>query len=421
MTTRWSVVAACAAMAMGTRGARADWAVLPAPTVQDYVGGTGGGVGGCDDLQFQDVNLGMFVAVNGDPADITKLITVFLKTTTGGTSWTGAKIAAFGSHQARDRARLSFASASNGWVVSNQKVAFTSDGGTSWMLATLPAGAIAVDVAALGPTTAVVTAMNGILRTTDGTTFTSVSTSASDLVLSFDTMTGVATGGLRTTNGGMTWTQSGASAPMLGVTDWSRASATTAYAIGSVNKWSKTTDAGQTWSTPVVLSDCSVMGVAFVDDSHGVIGCKGLGQGSPTETRYSLYTSNGGTSWVHEPWPANWPARGIGSGINGVRCMAFPTATVAYAGWDYYEKQLIKRTGPSTPVVDGGPGAPDAALVGDGGSSAVDAGPGGGGGGGGGCDLGGGRSATPATTGALLLLLVVLVALRSRAARSARE
>lgn len=401
--------AVLALAAMGAE-ARADWVVLPAPSVTGYDRG-------CNEMQALDANTVMIAAL-GPPVIGTGFTPAFLKTTDGGQTWSGGAVTQLGSSLTGRAVQLHFASATVGymaWDGGGTKIAVTTNGGTSWTTTNVPAGSPQY-VWALDATTALANGKNGntsmIWRTTNsGGTWTPVSTGAAGTVggriIMFDANVGIAEGGLtgvlRTTDAGLTWNPV-SNGIMNG--PWSKVSATEAFLVLSMSGTPmlyRTGDAGQTFAKVGNNLPCPALSVAFRDSQHGLIGCSSaLGMGR------NLYTADGGLTWANEAWPAGWTVNGAASG-NGAKCMAWPAATAAYAhndGAPTEDVRAIKRTGDPTTMVDG---APDAGVAIDapGGMPGDDAGGGGGGnngGGGGGCDAGGGSGATWMAAGLVFVL-----------------
>ncbi|MBN1446380.1 MAG: T9SS type A sorting domain-containing protein [Bacteroidetes bacterium] len=330
-----------------------SWALVPLP------GGPGPGFSAhLLDVFFADASYGWTCGAGG----------ALYTTVNGGANWSRI----MNNGMTADINRVRFTSRTEGWAVGESGALHRSTtGGQSW--STLTSGTVngLEGLALSGGNVVAVGLFGDILRSTNGTAFTMMTGGPRSTVNAVcaavpSSAWAVGSDGLimRTTNGGVNWTQlnSGTTTALFGVDDingqtviacgngglilrstnggdtWSTiASGTTValngvdllpggigYIVGASGRLLKTTNAGAGWYPVASGTLQSLFGVDFTDANNGtVVGADGTAIG----------TTNGGYTWfVQQPWTLDALFHVVREGHLGMLCGDGGTAAVTTDG-----------------------------------------------------------------------------------------
>ena len=272
-----------------------------------------------ESVQFLDNNTGWIVGRKGqnNPPDEYQYGVIY-ETTNGGQSWT-----LIYEQQNNPFNKIYFTTASNGWILSNNGLITTTNGGNSWNIDT---NIIAYGIGFADQLTGWITGSGGIVqKTTDGgenwSLYTDPITQSFIRDIEFiDESNGIAVGRsegviLRTIDGGDNWTVQHSN-PEHVLFDVAFIDENNAWAVGSNALIMYSDDGGVNWEMRVPPVSYHHRSVCFIDENHGWI---------VTSGRVILKTSNGGVSWE----TINIDENG-GSGVAGLWPVQFIDE---YHGW----------------------------------------------------------------------------------------
>src|SRR6218665_82065 len=217
-----------------------------------------------------------------------------IKTSNGGTTWTGIS----GAPGIRD---IDFTSATVGYAAGSVSTSLkkTTNAGTTWTALTPINSSSLWGVSVVDANTAYVSGVSGIVwkTTNGGSTWTAVNLGVSTLLVDlqfFNATTGCildqSSRVYRTTNGGTTWTNTYTGTGSL-FTSMYFVNTSVGFAVGSSGKIIKSTDGGLSWTPLTSGSTAYLQYVHFYDVNNGIVA--GLGG-------VVLRTTNGGTTWFQE-------------------------------------------------------------------------------------------------------------------------
>ncbi|MBK7643933.1 MAG: hypothetical protein IPJ19_12945 [Planctomycetes bacterium] len=201
-----------------------------------------------------------------------------------------------------------FSDALHGWIAAGDRVLRTTDGGSNWASALLPAAARADRLSVLGSNWLWTTGSAGkIAMSSDGGATWSVSLSAGvplfDIAMG-DLSSGIACGvdgrTYRTVDGGANWTlvHGGSSTNTTLVMDVCRQGANLAWAACTGSKILRSSDGGSNWTEVVAgLPQINYRALDFFDAQNGY--AVGKRQGFYPTT---AWTSDGGLNWNPTYW-----------------------------------------------------------------------------------------------------------------------